>query len=430
MTSLSHAQALAEYERQAIEAMNGGRPREALLAWQRVLELRPDHAAALTQVGQEAFKGGDFAAARVAFQRAAQADGRDARQWVNLALACQRLGDDAAEEEALFRAAAADPSDLLALFLRGNLYERQGKTHRAAGAYGAAAAVAPAMDRLLPELRPAVSHAIEYRDRYQNDLAAAVDGFLEPHLRELDGASLARFKLSLDILLGRKRRFDSQPMRYFVPGLPAIEFFDREHFPWIEELEAETDAIRDEFLAVLRADQGFEPYIRYGQDEPVAQWAELNHSPRWSAFHLWKDGQPVSGNVERCPRTVAAWRKIPSPDQPGRTPVAMYSLLKPRTHIPPHVGASNARLVCHLPLIVPAGCRFRVGNTVREWAPGRVWVFDDTIEHEAWNDSDELRVVLIFDTWHPMIAEPERRMITAMNEALNHFGSINDVYDV
>jgi aspartyl/asparaginyl beta-hydroxylase (cupin superfamily) len=87
--------------------------------------------------------------------------------------------------------------------------------------------------------------------------------------------------------------------------------------------------------------------------------------------------------------------------------------------------------VTHLPLIVPPGCRFRVGNQTREWVPGKAWVFDDTIEHEAINDSDQLRVVLIFDTWHPLLSPEERRMITAMNVALNEFSSSDSVdYDV
>jgi aspartyl/asparaginyl beta-hydroxylase (cupin superfamily) len=100
----------------------------------------------------------------------------------------------------------------------------------------------------------------------------------------------------------------------------------------------------------------------------------------------------------------------------------MFSVLKPRTRIPAHVGASNCRLVVHLPLIVPKGCSFRVGNSRREWMPGQAWVFDDTIEHEAANDSDQPRVVFIFDIWHPLLSDAERQMITALNAALNSFG--------
>jgi aspartyl/asparaginyl beta-hydroxylase (cupin superfamily) len=120
---------------------------------------------------------------------------------------------------------------------------------------------------------------------------------------------------------------------------------------------------------------------------------------------------------------MALWSSAPAPEQPGRTPAAMFSLLSPRTRIPAHVGSSNMRLVVHLPLIVPAGCRFRVGNTIREWVPGQAWVFDDTIEHEAWNDSDALRVVLLFDIWHPALSTAERKMITALNTCINGFGT-------
>jgi aspartyl/asparaginyl beta-hydroxylase (cupin superfamily) len=79
------------------------------------------------------------------------------------------------------------------------------------------------------------------------------------------------------------------------------------------------------------------------------------------------------------------------------------------------------RLVTHLPLVVPPGCGFRVGNDVRAWAEGQAWVFDDTIEHEAWNDSEQLRAILMFDIWHPQLTGPERALVTAMNAGINAF---------
>jgi aspartyl/asparaginyl beta-hydroxylase (cupin superfamily) len=117
------------------------------------------------------------------------------------------------------------------------------------------------------------------------------------------------------------------------------------------------------------------------------------------------------------------------PDQPGRTPSVMFSLLKPKTRIPPHNGVTNTRLVTHLALIVPEGCGFRCGNGTRSWVPGKAWVFDDTIEHEAWNDSDKLRVVLIFDIWHPHLAPVERAMITALMAGLNEFAGASAGFD-
>ena len=82
----------------------------------------------------------------------------------------------------------------------------------------------------------------------------------------------------------------------------------------------------------------------------------------------------------------------------------------------------NTRLICHLPLIVPPGCTFRVGNDVRSWVEGKAWVFDDTIEHEAWNRSDRTRVVLLFEVWRPELSDDERRYVTAMFKAIDAYG--------
>jgi aspartyl/asparaginyl beta-hydroxylase (cupin superfamily) len=241
-------------------------------------------------------------------------------------------------------------------------------------------------------------------------------------------ADTSRFQLSLDIMLGRKQRYESRPSQFLVPQLAPVEFFARDQFPWLDEIEAGTEDIRREFLAVLQADEGFRPYLTYSADKPMNQFGELNNSARWSAFHLIKDGRVDASGAARCPRTMDLLSRAPQPDQPGRTPAALFSLLKPHTRIPPHTGVSNARVLVHLPLIVPPGCGFRVGNQTREWVPGQALVFDDTIEHEAWNDSDELRVVLIFDIWHPALNESERRLITAMAHAINDFAGMPEGY--
>ncbi len=420
--SLANAEAAA-LDDQAVSALQQGRPQEAQALWRRVLAVDPQHLRALNMTAQMSFQQGDFAGARQAFERVAAVDGKDPRQWINLSFACQRLGDDAAEEAALFKALSLDPSDLLALLQRGRLFERQGRHSEAAGAYGAAAMVAPPLDRLTPELRPLLTHALQFRAGHQRAMEEFLHQHLAPALQDCAGADLERFQLSLDILTGRKQRVESRPSHYFYPRLEPVEFFDRRLFPWLDAFEAATGSIRDEFLAVLASEDGFTPYITYSQDQPLNQWAELNNSPRWSVLHLVKAGAVVDANAARCPQTMALWSEhVPAPEQPGRTPVAMFSLLQPRTHIPAHTGASNVRLLAHVPLIVPAGCRFRVGNTVREWVPGQAWAFDDTVEHEAWNDSDKLRVIMIFDHWHPALSLEERRMITALNQALDAFG--------
>jgi len=417
-------------EEQALRAAQMGRGEDARRAWERILALDPHNARALDAMGQAAFRRGDLGQARVLLERLVKADGRDAQQWVNLAVACQGLRDEAGEEAAIRQALTVEPRNLPALLMRGNLMERRGKMHEAARAYGAAATVSPPLDRLHPELRPAVGHAIQYREKYDRDCAAFLDRHLEVPLAAHQGEDLRRFRDAVDILVGRKRRYDSQPVILHYPRLAPIEFFDRAEFPWMDAVEAATGDVRAEFLEVLRSDQGFQPYIEYPPDVPHDQWAELNHSPRWSAFHLYKMGRRVEENAVRCPRTMALLDGVPQPQQAGRTPAAMYSLLKPRTRIPPHTGVTNVRLVVHLPLIVPPGCGFRVGNERREWVPGKAWVFDDTIEHEAWNDSDQLRVVFIFDIWHPHLTASERALVSALSGALDAFAGGSESFEL
>lgn len=410
-------------EAAALHAAQSGRDADAIRHWNRILELQPNHIRALGALGQRAFRQGDMPNARAAFERIVNADGSVAQQWIHLAIACRNLQDEQAAEAAIQQALSIDPSELVGLILRANSLERKGRMHEAGLAYAAVAAVAPPPHLLQPELRPAVAEAMAYVEKYNSERGSFLDQYLDRHYMMFAGEDLKRFRTSVDILVGRKKRFDSQSMLYHFPSLAPIEFFDRGELPWIETIEAATDDIRDEFLNVLNTEVGFTPYISYPPGVPVNQFAELNNSPRWSAFHLYKLGQRVEGNAARCPKTMAMLDQMPQPDQPGRTPAAMFSLLKPRTTIPAHVGVSNTRLVTHVPLIVPENCAFRVGNDTREWVPGTAWVFDDTIEHEARNDSDKLRVILIFDIWHPHLTPPERALITALSAGLNEFAA-------
>ena len=147
---------------------------------------------------------------------------------------------------------------------------------------------------------------------------------------------------------------------------------------------------------------------------PLRQWQALNNSREWSAVHLFQNGRRIEANARHCPRTIAAIANLPQPRVEGASPNAMFSLLAPRTRIPAHSGVANTRLVCHLALIVPTGCGFRVGDSVREWRVGEAFVFDDTIEYEAWNDSDQLRVVLILDLWPPALSASDRAAVAAI----------------
>ena len=87
-------------------------------------------------------------------------------------------------------------------------------------------------------------------------------------------------------------------------------------------------------------------------------------------------------------------------------------------------------MICHLPLIVPPGCSLRVGSETREWVEGKAWVFDDSIEHEAWNRSDQTRVILLFEAWRPELSTKERDLVTAMFGAIDGYSEAKQAWDM
>jgi len=280
----------------------------------------------------------------------------------------------------------------------------------------------------LPEaIRPLLATA--QKAVFEN--ADALQRHLEEKLATIKSAQAgpqARFDHALDALLGRRHIYHPQPTQMHFPKVPALEFYPRELFPWLASLEAATAEVRAEFEQVFVEDQNrLEPYIAYPEGVPIDQWRELNRSRRWSVFYLWRDGTPNEKNLARCPRTAALLAKMPLHDVPRHAPTAFFSILDAHTQIPAHTGVTNTRVIAHLPLVLPGQCRFRVGSETREWRMDEAWVFDDTIEHEAWNDSDSPRAILIFDVWNPFINESERALIReAMPAIADYYGESPD----
>ncbi len=334
---------------------------------------------------------------------------------LNLALVCRTLADYPAALHALDAALAIDPYIFLALLSKGAVLEQMGQERRAAEIYRDALKIAPPPDQTPPSLvepiRRAQEVVAEQAEALQAHLRKQLGGLMEQYA----GEPMERFNECLEMLAGTKRVYHAEPIQLRVPRLPAIPFMDRDYFPWLPQLEAATDAIREEFLALQEAGlPGFAPYIQYPPGTPVNQWEELNHSRLWSTLWLWKDGEAQEEPIAQCPKTAAVLAELPLAYQPEFAPTAVFSALAPHTHIPPHTGSTNSRLLVHLPLVLPGPARFRCGNEVREWRMGEAFVFDDTIEHEAWNDADETRVVMIFDIWNPLLTAAERELVSAL----------------
>ena len=390
-----------------------------------VAQRAPNHPAVLNELGVRMLGRGAPDKAQALFARATTADPKHPALWANLASSLKALGRRAEEIDAIEKALELEPRHLSALLQKGAYLEETGDPRNAARAYQNALACVPAGAELPAHIKEAFDHAKSMVDA---DLAALTQALEEPlaEIRERHGGRRElRVDKCLDTLMGKRRVYHSQPTWMYFPELPEIEFFDREHFPWLEPLEAASSEIRAELLRVLVADRdGLQPYIDFPKSMPLDQFRELNRSRRWSAYFLWNQGQAVAGHIARCPVTARSLEALPRCRVEGRAPTAFFSILDANTRIPAHTGITNTRCTVHLPLVIPPDCAFRVGATTREWVPGQAWVFDDTIEHEAWNLSDTPRAILIFDIWNPLLKPAERDMIKTATEVYQKYYSL------
>jgi len=372
----------------------------------------------LNRSARQALAAGDTALAIDKLRSATALEPKSLALWLNLATALRHAGRINDALAAVDEALKVQPRDFNALLLRGALLDRAGQGIEAGKAYGLALLFRPAAPS-----DPAIVAALEQAERvhadYTRGMAAVIDEGVSKALGDAMPRSVARF---VDFTAGRTKLFTPQPARYYFPGLPSQEFFDRALFPWIDAFEGFTAAILDELQAAQRQrPELFTPYVDQPDTVPLDQWADLNRSLDWSALHILRNGALTPDAQALFPTTLEALSLMPQPDVPGRTPSAMFSALRPHTKIPAHHGVSNARLVVHLPLVVPPGCGFRVGSETRAWEVGKAWVFDDTIQHEAWNDSDQVRVILIADIWNVFMTAEERKAYAAIVSALDQY---------
>ena len=182
-----------------------------------------------------------------------------------------------------------------------------------------------------------------------------------------------------------------QPSNFF-PGLRSQPVYDPSEFPWASDLVRESDVIRQELLDFSAA------------SDLDVQPQNLTDSGRWNVSYFYVGGERVEATRRACPRTSAIIDSIPGSGQAGQV---YLSVLRGGTHIKQHFGPTNARLRCHLGLVVPDGARIRIGEEMYEWQEGQLLIFDDSFEHEVWNESSTERVVLIVDFWHPDLRPAE-----------------------
>lgn len=380
-------------------------------------------AAQLNSQGMLALRAGNYPEAERLFLAAITHDDKSSALWRNVATARRAQGNDEGEMQALDAAINIDRRDFMGWLRKAELHQRIGGKADALAAWSGVLQMAAQVSDLSPDISAALQKGQAYVLQATAQIAESVSAALSPLSEQMDETELRRSNAFVDLALGRRQTFVNKCEGLYYPFLPADEFFDRRHFPWLSEIEAATDDIKIELEALL-ADPGdaLRPYVKMDSGLPENKWSALDQSLDWGACFLWEYGHPNQAVLERCPKTAAALAGLPTATLPGRAPSAFFSILKPRTRIPPHTGVTNTRAIVHLPLIVPQSCGFRVGSETRKWEVGKAFAFDDTIEHEAWNDSDEFRAVLIFDVWNPHLTTAEQDIIARYYTAADATG--------
>jgi aspartyl/asparaginyl beta-hydroxylase (cupin superfamily) len=210
-------------------------------------------------------------------------------------------------------------------------------------------------------------------------------------------------------LLGLQNVLESGVAKVSRHGDPCI--YDSASFPWVSDVEADWKKVRAELDQAMQYRDQMPSF-----HEILKEVTTITTDQNWKTFFLAGIGMNCEENARRCPETMKVLRKIP-----GMT-TAFFSILSPRKHIPAHRGAYNGILRLHLGLLVPEPreqCRIRIGNEFRSWSEGKCLIFDDTFNHEVWNDTDGYRVVLFVD-----FARPLKFPFHQMNEALLNIGAL------
>ena len=372
---------------------------------------------AILRGGLEAMQRGDPARARQAFEQIVDTGRATAQLWLLLADACIAEENWQRANEALDKVLEAEPRNLFALLLKGDVYSGLADDRAAISYFHRALAAVPEATQLRSDL---VQRIDEARTK-----VAALERRFERHLSDRIGEAgikevPARLSEAIRIATGQQDVYLQQPTSFYYPGLPQIAWYDPQSFAWLGAFEQAAARLADEVRAVLDDRKGLIPYVEAPADRPSRGHSLLN-DPRWSAFHLLKEGERVDENASRCPLAMELLATAPIPQIDGRSPMAMVSVLQPGTHIPPHTGMLNTRLIVHIPLIVPDGCRLRVGAETRPVEFGKAMIFDDSIEHEAWNDGTSERAVLLFEIWRPELSDSERNALTAVFDSISTY---------
>jgi aspartate beta-hydroxylase len=412
----------------ALQLFHQGRLAEAEALARKQLERRPEDADSLVVLGMIGLRSNKLQAAQQALELATRVSPRHslARHYLARVYDAQGAADAAVQMHE--SAVALDPKQHVTRLHYAVALDRAGLREQAVIQYVRALGDAQAQGRwenastTPPLLRPLVENAVRTVREFRWQ---TFDALLAPLREKYPASELVRVERALRIYMHEEapQYLDERqrPTFLYFPELPPTPYFDRALFPWIPDFEAQTEAIREELVKLL-------PTV--SQSERVFSSTALEREnlrgiePSWNGYYFYRHGVRREDNCTSCPRTAAALDSVPLSRVRDHGPEVLFSVFTGGTHLLPHRGVTNTRIVAHLPLIVPKDCALNVAGELHEWQEGRIVVFDDTYEHEAWNRSQSIRVVLIFDLWNPFLTDIERAALAELIASIGDFRKI------
>lgn len=410
--------------RQADALRDSGQVLQAELLYLDVLKRWPGARPALVALAALALQRGDAPRAIGFLSTAAAHHPDDWPVLLDLALLHLRAGDAAQARKTLEPATRDSPDFYEGWLLLGHALDALGESRAALKAYLQAIVGARHQGRWMderstpPALLSAVLQAAKrLREQRRELLLASYDPLRDAHGPD----ALARVDRALS---GYLREWDAtpadprqRPRFFFFPGLPTTPFHDPDLQPWAGRLKAAFPEIRAEALRVLQEDVGRLPDFI---DDRRQEYVSGEGAASWKALFFYRHGRRHDAHHARCPRTSAVLESLDLCRIDDQAPEVLFSVLAPGSHINPHHGVSNVRLVMHLPLIVPPDCALHlVDHGEHAWREGELVMFDDTYLHEAWNRSPQTRVVLLMDCWNPHLTGVERLAVRQLVETLS-----------
>lgn len=322
----------------------------------------------------------------------------------------------------LGRALKMNNRDPRTLLLLGAALQKAGETMPAAAAASLLHASAPDLLELdkRPDATPLYKDAsIRLRNAMAQHHKTVLDAAVTATRARFEACDLTRIEHTYwRPSSAQMAHDDRRPDLYYIPGIPQrpwLETTNPQVAHWVTALQAKTDMLREEVQTVLNIQKDTRPYIAdhmKGRED----WDDLAGQTDWSALHFYNNGKRNDAAIARFPCLAATLETLPLMRLDDRPVEAFLSVLHPGTRIPAHFGVANHRLTVHLPLIVPDKCGLSVNGIARQTVAGSVMIFDDSFSHHAWNDSDSIRVVLIFEIWVPELTTAERAAITHLLE--------------